>query len=144
MIALPWFVLLLAPTGEAAPAQVAVLVRPVERGEMLSVADFELLPRAPGLAIGAVAAKAAAGRELVRTLPAGAIVRASDTVAPRLVRRGEPVSISLRSRGLVIATTGRALSAGGMGELVRVVAIATNRTFDGVVEGSGAVRLGAP
>lgn len=146
MIALPWFVLLLAPAGEAAPAPiaVAVLVRPVERGEMLSVADFEQLPRAPGLAIGAVAAKTAAGRELVRALPAGAIVRASDTVAPRLVRRGEPVSISLRSRGLVIATAGRALSAGGMGELVRVVAIATNRTFDGVVEGSGAVRLGTP
>ena len=108
-------------------------VRAVERGETLAVSDFERLPRAPGLAIGAVAATRAAGRELVR---------ASDTITPRLVRRGEPVAINLRARGLLIATGGRALTAGGMGDLVRVVATATNRTFDAIVEGSGAVRLG--
>lgn len=138
--------LLLAADAPPAPAtvEVPVLVRPVERGEMLTVADFEQAPRAPGLAIGAVAAARAAGRELVRALPAGAVVRATDTVPPRLVRRGEPVVINLRARGLLIATAGRALNAGAMGDLVRVVATATNRTFDAVVEGSGAVRLGTP
>lgn len=145
MIVLP-FLLAAALSGAGAPEQVpvAVLVRPVERGELLSVADFEQQPRAPGLAVGAVAATAAAGRETTRNLPAGAIVRPSDTVTPRLVRRGEPVSITLRSGGLVIATGGRALSAGGIGDLVRVVATTTNRTFDAVVEGTGAVRISAP
>lgn len=126
------------------PVPVSVLARPVDRGELLSVGDFEQAPRAPSLAIGAVAAKAAAGRELVRALPAGAIVRVSDTVTPRLVRRGEPVTIALRAHHLVITTGGRALSAGGKGDLVRVVATATNRSFDGVVEASGTVRIAAP
>lgn len=131
--------------GAMAPTmEVAVLVRPVDRGETLTVADFEKLPRAPALAMGAVSATRAAGRELVRALPAGAVVRTSDTITPRLVRRGEPVVINLRARGLLIATAGRALTAGAMGDLVRVVATATNRTFDTVVEGSGAVRLGTP
>ncbi|WP_445190908.1 flagellar basal body P-ring formation chaperone FlgA [Sphingomonas sp. Tas61C01] len=142
MIAL--LALLLAADAPPAVAEVAVLVRPVERGETLAVSDFETTPRAPGLAIGAVSATRAAGRELVRALPAGAVVRASDTITPRLVRRGEPVVINLRARGLLIATAGRALNAGAMGDLVRVVATATNRTFDAVVEGSGAVRLGTP
>lgn len=141
MIAL---VALLLAAEAPPPVQVAVLVRPVERGETLALGDFEQTPRAPSLAVGAVAASRAAGRELVRALPAGAVVRASDTVAPRLVRRGEPVAINLRARGLLIATGGRALTAGGLGDLVRVVATATNRTFDAVVEGSGAVRLGTP
>ena len=136
--------LLAAEVPAATTVEVAVLTRAVERGETLAVSDFERSPRAPGLAIGAVAATRAAGRELVRALPAGAVVRASDTITPRLVRRGEPVAINLRARGLLIATGGRALTAGGMGDLVRVVATATNRTFDAVVEGSGAVRLGTP
>jgi flagella basal body P-ring formation protein FlgA len=136
--------LLAADAPATATVEVAVLTRAVERGETLAVSDFERSPRAPGLAIGAVAATRAAGRELVRALPAGAVVRASDTITPRLVRRGEPVAINLRARGLLIATGGRALTAGGMGDLVRVVATATNRTFDAIVEGSGAVRLGTP
>ncbi|WP_375419893.1 flagellar basal body P-ring formation chaperone FlgA [uncultured Sphingomonas sp.] len=136
--------LLAADAPATTTVEVAVLTRAVERGETLAVSDFERSPRAPGLAIGAVVATRAAGRELVRALPAGAVVRASDTITPRLVRRGEPVAINLRARGLLIATGGRALTAGGMGDLVRVVATATNRTFDAVVEGSGAVRLGTP
>jgi flagella basal body P-ring formation protein FlgA len=137
---------LLASGAAVAPdaAPVAVLVRAVERGELLTAADFDHEPRPVGRATGAVAAPAAAGRELVRALPAGSVVRASDLIAPRLVRRGEPVSITLRSRGLVIAAAGRALSAGGLGDLVRVVATTTNRTFDAIVEGSGTVRLGSP
>ena len=135
---------LLLASGTVPLPLVAVLVRPIERGELLSVGDFEQQPRATGAAVGAVSATAAAGRETTRALPAGAIVRAGDTVTPRMVRRGEPVAITLRSRGLTIATMGRALSTGGLGDLVLVVASATNRTFDATVEGSSAVRLMLP
>ena len=96
------------------------------------------------MARGAVPASQAAGRESVRNMPAGAVVRASDLVAPRLVRRGEPVNIVVRSGGLTISTQGRALASGGVGDMVRVVAASTNRTLDGIVDGNGAVRIGAP
>jgi len=125
----------------AAPPAVPVLVRAIGRGELLAASDFEPQPRSPGLATGALAPRDAAGREAVRNLSAGAVVRAGDVVTPRLVRRGEPVTVNLRSGGLTIATSARALGSGGMGDLVRVVTSATNRTLDAVVEGSGAVRI---
>ncbi|WP_231420811.1 MULTISPECIES: flagellar basal body P-ring formation chaperone FlgA [unclassified Sphingomonas] len=128
----------------AEPVATSVLSHAVARGDILAATDFEAQPRPPGYAIGAIAPDVAAGREAARNLVAGAVVRAGDVVAPRLVRRGDPVTINLRSRGLVIATTGRALSAGGMGDLVRVVAQSTNRTFDATVEGSGAVHVPLP
>jgi flagella basal body P-ring formation protein FlgA len=59
-----------------------------------------------------------------------------------LVKRGEPVSLTIRSGTLLIRAQGRALSDGRRGDLVRVVALPTSRTLDGVVEANGAVRLG--
>lgn len=64
--------------------------------------------------------------------------------AERLVRRGEPVTLRLRRGSLTIATTGRALTDGALGARVRVLALATRRTLEGVVEGPGEVRLVAP
>lgn len=132
---------LAAAVPGATPPSVPVLVRAIGRGELLATSDFESQPRSPGLATGALAPRDAAGREAVRNLSAGAVVRAGDVVTPRLVRRGEPVTVNLRSGGLTIATSARALGSGGMGDLVRVVTSATNRTLDAVVEGSGAVRI---
>ena len=63
-------------------------------------------------------------------------------VTPRLVRRGEPVLIAYRSRGLLITTSGRALASAGSGEPVRVVAASTARTLDGVAAASGLVLVG--
>jgi len=131
--------LLLLAAAAADPAGVPVLAHRVERGDVLSAADFENQPRPA--ATGALTPAQAAGREAVRPLMAGAVVRAGDLVLPRLVRRGEPVTVAWRQGGLVITAAGRALSAGGLGEPVRVVTTATNRTLDGVVEGSGAVRI---
>ena len=81
--------------------------------------------------------------EAARALPAGAMVRGSDVIRPQLVRRGEPVTIALRDGGLSITAQGKALSGGAAGDFVRVVSLATNHTLDGVVEGTGAVRVSA-
>ncbi|GAA4009844.1 hypothetical protein GCM10022280_03640 [Sphingomonas swuensis] len=69
---------------------------------------------------------------------------ASAPVEERLVRRGQPVTLLIRSGALRIATAGRALSDGQLGQRIRVVALATRRTLDGVVENNGEVRLFTP
>ena len=125
-------------------AEAAVLARGVLRGETLAADDFTTTERSAAQVRGTLSAAQAAGKEVLRNLPAGMVVRASDLVVPRLVRRGEPVTIKVRSGGLTIATGGRALGSGGMGDMVRVVSTSTNRTLDGVVEGSGAVRVTTP
>ncbi len=136
--------LFLALIGASPAVPTHVLVRTIERGDILSAADFAEEDRTPAQARGAAAPEALAGREATRRLMAGSVVRTSDAAEPRLVKRGEPVAIHIRSGGLVISTTGRALADGREGDLVRVVATATNRTLDAQVEGSGAVRIAAP
>ena len=118
-----------------------MLTRAIARGDILSAADFELQPRAAVAARGVLAADTASGREAVRALPAGSVVRAGDLVTPRLVHRGEAITLSLRGRGFAISTAGRALAAGGMGDVVRVVTLSTNHSVDAVVDGAGSVRI---
>lgn len=135
-----------APTPapvRAVPEQVevAVLARPVQRGEILSADDFVYEKRSPNMGRGAIDADAAKGLEAVRPLSPGSIVRVSDIITPRLVRRGEPVLIAYKVGALTITTQGRALASAGAGEPVRVVTTSTQRTLDGFVAGNGLVRI---
>lgn len=139
-----YLLLMLAAGSAAHAAPVAVLAHAVERGEVLAASDFAMEDREPAQARGALRPTEAAGMEPRRRLMAGSVVRAPDLIAPRLVHRGEPVTIALRKGALSITTTGRALADGGRGELVRVVSNATNRTLEGVVESAGTVRIAAP
>lgn len=142
---------LLGGFAAVAPAQVPsgavdtpVLVRAVEKGELLSAADFTVEPRGAGVARGALAPADASGKEAVRRLAAGSPVRSFDVGRPQLVRRGEPVTIVVRANGLSISAQGRALSGGAAGDLVRVVNAVTSRTLEAIVEKSGQVRIAAP
>ncbi|MFL9841594.1 flagellar basal body P-ring formation chaperone FlgA [Sphingomonas sp. ST-64] len=132
-----------ASTSAASPTQVevAILARPIQRGEILSPDDFVYEQRSPNMARGAIEADAAKGMEAVRPLAPGRIVRVSDIITPRLVRRGEPVLIAYKTGGLTITTQGRALASAGAGEQVRVVTNSTQRTLDGFVAGNGLVRI---
>lgn len=133
-----------AEAAQPGMVEAAVLAHPVTRGTVLAVEDFAVEERTPAQARGALSADAAAGKEAARNLVAGALLRPADVIAPRLVRRGEPVTITVRSGALAIATGGRALASGGEGDLVRVVSLSTNRTLEGIVEGPSAVRVTAP
>ena len=62
--------------------------------------------------------------------------------APKLVRRGQPVTLAVRSGALTITAQGRALADGREGDPVRVVT-PSSRTVEGIVEASGAVRVAA-
>lgn len=128
-----------AAAAATGPTEIPVLAHPVARGDIISASDFEMRAAEGAAANGILSPSAASGREAVRNLSAGMPVRSPDLVSPRLVRRGEPVIISWRAGGLSITTTGRALTSGGAGDFVRVVAASTNRTLDGLVVSSGAV-----
>ena len=71
-------------------------------------------------------------------------VRTYDLIRAQIVKRGEPVTIAVRSGALSITAQGKALASGAQGDAVRVVNLATNRTLDGVVDAPGIVRITAP
>ena len=124
-------------------AEVPVLARNVQRGEVLAAADFQLEERAAAPPV-LPRPDEILGKETLRPLVAGTVVQARDVATPRLVKRGEPVTLRIRSAGLLISTPGRALADGGRGETVRVLATATRRTLEGEVEGPSSVLIIAP
>lgn len=140
------FVLAAAVATAAAPEapRTPVLAHAIARGDTLSASDFELAEVSEATARGALSAKDAAGQEAVRALRAGAVVKAHDVAAPRLVHRGETVSIELTSGALHITSSGRALNDAAKGEVVRVVNLATNRTLEATASAAGQVSVELP
>ena len=132
-----------APSSAYAKAELPVLARAIEKGEIVNATDFEFAERPAGEARFVLSPDEAAGKEAVRPLRAGVPVRSVDLIRPQIVRRGEPVTIAVRNGALAITAQGRALSNGARGDTVRVVSTATNRTLDGVVDAPGVVRITA-
>jgi len=133
-----------APAPGAAEAEADVLARPILRGKLFAQEDFVRKSVSAAMARFALRAQDVAGKEARRALPAGATVRAADVGAPTLVRRGEAVSLVMRSGRLTIAALGRALGDGAAGGLVRVVNLATDRTLDAHVIAAGTAEVRAP
>lgn len=144
-------ILWIAGTG-ALPAAAAaeedlptpVLLHSISRGQSLSEADFEQAPLSAGAARGALSIEEATGQEARRNLRAGSPVRATDVTTPRLVHRGESVTIEVVSGGLQISSAGRALDDATRGEPVRVLNLATNRTIEGIAQAAGRVAIRIP
>ncbi|HEX7852885.1 MAG TPA: flagellar basal body P-ring formation chaperone FlgA [Sphingobium sp.] len=135
----------LSGAGVAAPAsadRLPVLTRVVEKGEILSTADFETIAAPTGTGRTGLAVREAVGKETARRLRQGSAVLPGDLVMPRIVRRGEVVTINFSSGPLLITATGRALADAGKGEPLRVISLSTNRTLDVVADTPGNVVMG--
>lgn len=136
--------LLLRVAVPAEDVPVAVVQQPVARGERIEQADLSIETRPEAGARGALRPEQVIGMEATRALPTGTVLRLGDVMKPQLVKRGEPVTAKIVSGTLVITAAGRALGGGAQGDPVRIVVTATNRTLDGVVDGSGTVRISTP
>lgn len=70
-----------------------------------------------------------------RALSAGTPLRAGDVAQPRLVTRGENVTITLRDGPMELTALGRALENGGKGDVVRVTNAASGHSIEARVTG---------
>lgn len=86
-------------------------------------------------------AEALIGLEVRRAVYAGHPVTSSDLGPPTLVRRNEVVTMTYRAGGIALRAEGRALGAGGAGELVEVMNLASRRTIRAVVTGIRTVEV---
>ncbi|MHA6721090.1 flagellar basal body P-ring formation chaperone FlgA [Sphingomonas sp. RS6] len=136
--------LLLSAVAPGQDVPVAVLQQSVARGEPIEVRDLAVEDRPAATARGALQIDELVGMEATRNLTAGNVIRRSDVTRAQLVRRGEPVTVRIASGAMVISASGRALGGGAAGDTVRVLVTATSRTLDGVVDGTGSVRITTP
>ncbi|WP_066723655.1 flagellar basal body P-ring formation chaperone FlgA [Sphingomonas pituitosa] len=136
--------LLLRVAVPAEDVPVAVVQQLVARGARIEMGDLSIETRPEASARGALRPEEAVGMDASRALTPGTLLRRGDVMKPQLVKRGEPVTARIVSGTMVITAAGRALGSGAQGDPVRIVVNATNRTLDGIVDGSGTVRISTP
>ena len=84
------------------------------------------------------------GKSAKHSLRAGAPLRASDVSEPKLISKGELVTVVFESPGLSLAIRGKALEDGLLSQAVRILNTQTGRTFEGVVTAPGYVLASPP
>lgn len=138
-----------APVALAGVAQmsesVPVLTRAIARGEIINEDDIAYVETA-GARGGNFVRDAAAliGKETRRPLSAETPLRASDVVAPVLVRKGALVTLSYAIEGLRLTHQGVAMKSGTKGDVISVRNIQSERVLKGVVRSENLVAVASP
>ena len=81
------------------------------------------------------------GQEARITLYAGRPILFDDVGPPALVARNQIVLLEYKSSGLLIATEGRSLQRGGIGDRIRVMNLDSRSTVFGQVQSDGSIRV---
>ncbi len=133
------FVMLSAP----AQAESLVATRLITPGMVIAAADVALADaRIPG-ALDSY--ESAVGQTARIAIYAGRPLLAADIGPPVLVKRNQTVALRFGIGALSITAEGRALSAGGAGDTVRVMNLASKSTVSGLVLVDGTIEVkGAP
>lgn len=118
----------------------------IPAGHRLDPAQFETLWLAPNRVRGEwlVSRDGLAAAEAHRTLVAGRPVDAEAIGPPRLVRRGERVTVVVADRGLRLEVTGTARADGGIGDIVDVRNDRSGRIVRGEVRGPSRIHVELP
>jgi flagella basal body P-ring formation protein FlgA len=93
----------------------------------------------PGIAAASLSADQVAGMLPLRSVAAGAELRADNLTRPNDVNRGDLVHVEVRFGAAHLALTGRAESAGHIGDTIAVRNPDTSKIFQALVDGTDAV-----
>lgn len=122
---------------------VPVLTRPLGRRDVIHAGDITTARidkrRVPGGAV--IDAKELIEMALRRPLRAGEVIAAADVEPPRIILRGDVVTLQYTRPGLTLTARGRALADGAKGDLISVLNEQSKRTIQGVVGGTGVVEV---
>lgn len=135
------FSMLGAAVFAASVPRIAVPTRDIGRGEVVSPGDFALIPVSGAYAAGVVtSATQLSGLEARRSLRTGEPVRLQDFRHPIVVTKGSTVTMIYEVPGVSLNAAMRAISAGGVGEMVTVQNPVSFRQVSAVVIGPGQVK----
>ncbi|HEY8519037.1 MAG TPA: flagellar basal body P-ring formation chaperone FlgA [Gammaproteobacteria bacterium] len=135
---------LYVPVRVKALVDVVVLAAPVALGEPLTASDVRLETRdVAGLGTGYLTRlEEALGMTLRRPARPGTALAPTLLERPKLVRRGQRVTLVAGDSPVAVRSEGEALGDAAAGERVRVRNLRSRMVVEGVVDASGAVRTG--
>jgi flagellar basal body P-ring formation protein FlgA len=126
--------------AQAAEAQTVVPVRPIRAQTVIGPADVALEEHATPGALTAI--EQAVGREARETLYPGRPVLAAQVGAPAVIERNQVVRMRFAEGALSIATEGRALDRGAVGDSIRVMNLSSRQIVTGQVAEDGSIEVG--
>lgn len=125
--------LLLALAPVAATADEITATRTLAAGTILSSADLVVTPSAR---VGLMPAEAI-GKQLRVAVYEGRPISPGQLAAPTLVSRNQLVTLAYENAALRIETEGRALGAGGEGDIIRVMNLSSRTTLMARINADG-------
>jgi flagella basal body P-ring formation protein FlgA len=122
--------------------EAAVLMRDVERGDILKSSDVVVERRPKTEIVGEAASRErAVGMQVRRSIRAGQALKAADLAKPDLVQRDQSVTLVFQTPGLYLTMRGKSLDNGTEGDVVNVLNLQSKRTVTGTVIGRGQVAI---
>lgn len=123
--------------------ELPVLARRMAGGEVIGEGDITFIsqPRDRVQAGTVTDAAEMIGKSLRRAVAPNRAVNGRDVREPVVVGRGQAVTIQLQSSVMTLTASGRALTEGAMGELVRIVNTSSNRVIEAIVAGPNLVTV---
>jgi flagella basal body P-ring formation protein FlgA len=123
---------------------VPVVNRALRAGDIISAADIDWAEIPSGLvqADFLLSAEDVIGKTPRRSVAQGKPLRDTELIQPRMVSRGDTVTILYESGPVSLTALGKALEDGARGERIRITNISSNRTITGLVSDTKLVRVG--
>lgn len=122
-------------TVSVAPA-IVVATHAVQRGAVIQAADVQLDRTQPtGKGDAATSLDDVIGKEAAQTIVAGQPIGRDDVRQPLLVRKGDAVTIYVRSPGVQVRTTARSKDNGSQGDLITVESLENRKSYFARVTG---------
>jgi flagella basal body P-ring formation protein FlgA len=122
---------------------VLVARQPLARGTRIGADDLELVERnLANLPYGYYTdPQPVTGQLAKRTIATATVITPTMVQAPKLIKRGERVTVIAESGPLKIRSAGKALSDGKSGESIQVRTDGSQRVIDGIVVSPGVIKV---
>jgi len=126
-----------------AEESVVIAARPLSRLQPVTAEDIEVLPRElSSLPAGYFRrAEDVIGRLADRNIGAGEVLDPRVVRSPPIIKRGQTVTLVVRTGGISVRTSGVALADAGLDERIRVRNAATARQLEGVARSAEVVEV---
>lgn len=132
-----WLALILALLPLAVAADEIAAARTMPAGTVLTDADLTITA---GPDIGLTPADAI-GKQLRMAVYQGRAITRGQLATPTLVARNQLVTLAYENAALRIETEGRALGAGGEGDVIRVMNLSSRATLTARINADGSVTV---
>ncbi|VAW54156.1 hypothetical protein MNBD_GAMMA05-1528 [hydrothermal vent metagenome] len=122
---------------------VLVAKRQLYKGDVLSASDLEIEKHdLANLPHGYLEEKASStGMKVKRRITAGTVITPSMLKKPRIVSRGQKITILAKIGRMQVRMEGKALAHGAAGDRIRVVNIKSRKKLEGVITVKGEVKV---